>query len=78
MENLEHTFAGVRDPLRDSFELIDLARIAPWVWDEVKTVGPTRVLRAVRNLGSDPKQPQPMRTWVKALRQLERLPAAAA
>jgi hypothetical protein len=63
---------NIPDPLTDTFELIELRRIAPWIWEDVQRVGADRLLVAIRQRGADPGQPQMMQTYVAALRQITR------
>lgn len=57
----------IRDPLTEKFELDELPRIAPWVYDEITAIGVDEVKHTIAEMGQDPDEPQPMQNWVSAV-----------
>jgi len=61
------TLDRIPDPLIDRFDLDDLPRIAPWVYDEITSIGVNEVKHTIADMGEDPSESLLMRTWVEAL-----------
>lgn len=57
----------IPDPLTDKFALNELPRIAPWVYEEITSVGSENIKSILADRGCDGDEPQPMTTWVSAL-----------
>lgn len=58
----------IRDPLIDRFEIDELTKMAPWVYEEIQAIGADRIRSAIADQGFDAKEPQSMQTWVSAIR----------
>ncbi|WP_127752571.1 hypothetical protein [Devosia sp. 1566] len=63
------TIDRIRDPLTDRFDLDELPRVAPWVYDEITSIGVNEVRDTIADMGEDPTESLLMRTWVEALTQ---------
>ena len=59
----------IPNPLIDKFNLGDLIKVAPWVYEDIQAVGPQVVKNAVQKMGLEPDEPQAMMTWVSAVSQ---------
>jgi hypothetical protein len=57
----------IPDPITDKFDLSELPRIAPWVYDEITAIGVDEVEHTIADMGEDPKSPLRMQTWVAAV-----------
>jgi hypothetical protein len=57
----------VPNPLTDAFNLSELPRIAPWVFDEITSIGVKEVERTIEDMGKNPREPQRMQIWVAAV-----------
>lgn len=57
----------IPDPLTDKFNLDELPRIAPWVFDEIASIGVNDVKHTLAEMGENPDDAQFMRTWVSAI-----------
>lgn len=64
---MEFELMRIPDPLNDKFRLDELPSIAPWVYDEITSVGVDQVKNAIAETGEDPDGAQPMTCWVTAL-----------
>ncbi len=62
------TLTHVPDPLRDSFTLSELPKIAPWVAEELQQLGRNEVGKVLLRWGRDIDEPLPMTTWVSVLK----------
>jgi hypothetical protein len=57
----------IRDPLAEKFWLDELPSIAPWIYEEVTTIGIEDIKRTIAGFGESPDEPQLMTTWVSAI-----------
>ena len=55
------------DPLKDHFAVEQLPAIAPWIAEQIQSIGRDRIFAAIAAAGEDPDQPLPMSTWVAAI-----------
>ena len=51
----------------DTFALSDLPRVAPWVAEQIDTLGIDVVRETVADSGVDPDEPQRIAVWVAAV-----------
>jgi hypothetical protein len=63
----ESNIDRIPDPLKDSFLLLDLWRLAPWVAEQVQRLGMDAIDRELARLGHSSSEALPMEVWVTAI-----------